>query len=522
MKKTVIIFSLIIAGLFYLSCDDEKIQANFEDMEQMTIYDYIIDNEEFSSFLQILKKGGIDKTLSAYNPHGLDYTLFLPDNGAVSRFISESGRFSSLDDLLNDQEYVNALSRYHVLNMGIHTNDFPFGAFPEKTLSGDLLTVSFIIETDTSYYKINNQAAVIKPNIETSNGYIHVIQNTLKPITNTTYSWLEQNSGYSIFKAAVDLTGFKDVLNINTKDETQNVNPVTLLVEHDSVFDKRNIRSVNDLIGLISPGSQDYTNPLNPLYNFVGYHILEDSKFMDDFEGVATNYTTYSDIPVNINGNGIDIAINSGKEIFDTIVNYPDTVFIDYVGFYYDASNVITQSGAIHFINQIMKQQKPSPADVSFEFWEEPLLSEYREEVGEYLIDDASALNRITWSGANLSLIKIDDPDDEISVWNDDYLYLKGDFSITYRVPKIVQGKYEVYLGTHAYSDQNALVEVYIDGKKLGGLINLQVGGTQTNPYTGKELGTIDFIKYQEHTVEVRSLIPGVFIYDYIQFVVPD
>ena len=55
--------------------------------------------------------------------------------------------------------------------MGINSNDFPFGALPAYTLSDDFLTVSFVIETDTSYYKINNQAPVIKPNIELSNGY---------------------------------------------------------------------------------------------------------------------------------------------------------------------------------------------------------------------------------------------------------------------------------------------------------------------------------------------------------------
>ena len=56
-------------------------KLNFEDQEQMTIYDYIVAHEDiYSDFLRILEKGGIDKTLSAYNPNGVGYTLFLPDN----------------------------------------------------------------------------------------------------------------------------------------------------------------------------------------------------------------------------------------------------------------------------------------------------------------------------------------------------------------------------------------------------------------------------------------------------------
>ncbi len=125
----------------------------------------------------------------------LGYTLFLPDNDAIQQFIDESDQFSTLDELLNDAEYVSIISRYHAVNMSINSNDFPFGALPAQTLSDDYLTVSFVIETDTSYYKINNQAAVIRPNIELSNGIIHLIGTMLTPITYTTYDWLSQNAG---------------------------------------------------------------------------------------------------------------------------------------------------------------------------------------------------------------------------------------------------------------------------------------------------------------------------------------
>ena len=33
---------------------------------------------------------------------------------AIEKFIEENDQFSSLDDLLNDAEYVSELSRYHV------------------------------------------------------------------------------------------------------------------------------------------------------------------------------------------------------------------------------------------------------------------------------------------------------------------------------------------------------------------------------------------------------------------------
>ena len=479
MKRIPLILSLFVSiiGTFYSCKEPPEIKPGFEDQEQMTIYDYIAANDSiYSSFMSILEVGGIDKTLSAYNPDGVGYTLFLPDNNAVNQFIEESGQFSTLNDLLNDKEYVSVLAKYHVVNMGINANDFPFGALPEYTLSGDLLTVSFVIGTDSAYYKINNQAPVTKENIEVSNGFIHVISKTLIPITFTSYQWLEQNPEFSIFKAAVDATGLKDKININTKDKTGNYHPLTLLIEPDSVLNKYKVFSIEDLEKMISPDSSNYTETTNQFYNFVAYHILEESWFLDDFVGVATNYSTYSEIPLNISGLELDIQINKGKEIFDTIINPPDTTYIDYIGFYYDQSNVLTQSGAIHFINRILKQQRPSRAIQTYEFWEEPRLNKFRQEAGTYLIEDTSWLDYIKWSGTDLFFV--DMGDQQTSAWSNDYLFLDGDFVISYNIPKIVQGKYTAFLGADAYNGANALIEVYIDGKNVGRLFDLGTGGS--------------------------------------------
>lgn len=499
------------------SCNDTPVEANFEDMIDMTIYDYMVDHEEdFSHFRRILEAGGIDKTLSAYNPDGLGYTLFLPTNAAIDRFIEESTLFSSLDDMLSDDEYVSIFGRYHALDMGISTDDFPFGALPEYTLSGDILTVGFVVGTDTAYYSINNQAPVIIPNIETSNGWVHVILEALVPVTSTTLEWLELNAGYSIFLGAVEATGFTEILDLNTRDEGETARPFTLLVEHDTIFNRRGINSFADLVAEISPGEDHFTDPLNPLYNFVGYHLLRETRFLDDFAEINTNYDTYSEIPLNINGLGLDLMINKGKQVYDTLVAGSDTTMIDYIGFNYDRSNVLTQSGAIHFIDQILRQVRPSRAIQTFEFYEEPLFNEFRREPGEYLVEDTSALFHIRWTGPELFFVEEADPNHP--AWGGDYLFIDGDFSITYTVPKIIQGNYRVFLGAEAFSSFNALVEVFIDGKKLGGLINLTSGGNSSNPFVRVELGTINFLKYESHTIRVRSLIPGRFLWDYIRF----
>jgi hypothetical protein len=248
----------------------------------------------------------------------------------------------------------------------------------------------------------------------------------------------------------------------------------------------------------------------------VTYHMLTETRFLDDFEDVATNYTTYSDIPLNINGNGLDIMINKGKQVFDTIIQGTDTTIIDFIGFKYDESNIITQSGALHFIDQILEQVPPSRAIQTFEFYEEPLFNEFRQEPGEYLVEDSAALYHIRWKGSELLFVEEADPN--FPAWGKDYIALNGDFSIEYEVPRIIQGNYLVILGAEAYNASNALVEVFIDGKKLGELIDLTWGGSADNPFTWVELGTINFLKYEQHIIQVKSLIPGRFLWDLIRF----
>lgn len=493
--------------------------AGFEDMEQFTIYDYLMQNEtEFSSFLAILKAGELDKTLSAYNPNGINYTLFAPDNKAVDDFIKSSGKFSSLDALLQDKAYAAALARYHVVNQGTSTYDFPFGAFNEATLSGDFLNVNFILAKDTTYYKINNQAPVTKANVELSNGYVHVIGVMLTPITLNSYNWLKNNPSFSILTSAIEATGYKELIDVNMKDENATLRPFTVLAEPDAVYKQANINNLQDLANLVSPGNTDYKNPDNPLNRFVGYHLLIDNVFLDDFVGRSTNFNTYADIPLTINGVGLEIIINKGKEIFEEKINPQtgDTTIIDYIGMDYDASNVITQSGAIHFIDRVMKVQTPTRAIVTYEFYDEPALEEYRREGGSFLIENEELMRNVSWSGSKLFYVK--SFDDAERSWSKDYLQIEGDFEISYKLPKIIQGKYDVFLQADGFGGQNALVEVFIDGIKLGGLIDFTRGGNAGNPWVRYRVGSIDFKRYAGHTVTLKTLIPGRLKWDYIRF----
>lgn len=513
-----IVIAVVLLG--FTSCDpDEPTEANFKDLITETAYDYIVKNDSlYSKFLAILEAGSLDKTMSAYNPNGNGYTLFLPTNEAIDQFIAEHDQYSSFDQLLADKVYVSAMARFHVVNQGIITNDFPFGALPELNLSGQYLTIGFEMTEDSSYYKINNVAPVSIGNIEVSNGWIHVVTKALEPVTYTTYQWLKQNPEFSIFTAAVETTGFQEVLSRVIVRDTVSLNPVTLFAEPDSIYHQHKIFNLDDLIQLISPNNADYTQDYNALYNFVGYHILTSNMFLSNFEERQTNYTTFGDNPVNISGLNIDLEIYS-KDTIITLTN--DTLVSRYTTFYYDFSNILTQSGTIHLVNRMIVPRRAGRATLNFEFSEEQLFNQYREEGGEFIVEDPELLTNITWTGGNDKLVFVKSEDESNTAWNRDYLLMEGDFTVTYTVPPIVQGDYSLRIRAHAYSADNALVEVYFDGVKVGGLLDLTRGGNAGNPYVEFNLGIVSLVAYESHTISVRSLIPGFFNWDVVRFVIP-
>ncbi|MBN1927826.1 MAG: fasciclin domain-containing protein [Prolixibacteraceae bacterium] len=530
MRKLIFYIALFSSMFFIFSCDEGEpvIDPGFEDMERLTIYDYIVENDSlFSKFNQILVAGNLDKTMAAYNPNGDDYTMFLPTNEAIDEFIANNKAFASFEDLLNDKAYVESMARYHVVNLGIITNEFPFGALPSLNLTGQYLTVQFEIGEDSSYYKINNEAPVIQGNIEVSNGWVHVISKALTPVNYTAFQWLEQTSQFSIFAEAVRQTGFDEVLSRVVQGDTVSLNPVTLFVEPDSVYQRSGINSFDDLAKWLSPGNSEYTNPYNSLYNYVGYHILDGSLFLSDFEEdlagverVSTNYSTYGNAPVNINDMELDLLINRGRVITDTMVSAENDTTFSFlrITFYYDLSNNLTQSGAVHIINEVMTPQKATAQDKSYEFWEEPLFYQFRLEGGEFVVEDQSLLSSISWTGKvdEIYFVKSDDEDEQ--AWNRDYLRIDGDFSINYKISPLAPGTYEMRLRAHSYNSQNALVEVYLDGVKIGGLIDLTSSGSVNWPYYEHVLGEVTFLEYSSHDITVQSLIPGIFIWDVVIF----
>ncbi|MFD3001050.1 fasciclin domain-containing protein [Pontibacter toksunensis] len=124
---------------------------------------------ELSTLVQALQAADLAGTLQDGGP----YTVFAPSNEAFAALPA-----GTLEDLLkpeNKQKLVDILS-YHVTQGNVMAADLSDGMTVNPLLSGEQLKV--MIEGDK--VKVND-ATVTMPNVEASNGVVHVIDKVILP-----------------------------------------------------------------------------------------------------------------------------------------------------------------------------------------------------------------------------------------------------------------------------------------------------------------------------------------------------
>ncbi len=513
------VFFVLFIGL--LSCvEDPKEDILFNQGEDKyeNIMQYIDANPNFSSFSEIVHAGNLTDVLSSYNSNGGNsYTLFLPTNEAVTKFIEQSDRFATFDDLLQDEVYSAEIVKYHLVNERIPSNDFPNGALADKTISNYFLTIVFKEENGVISYAVNDESKVLTTDIKKNNGVIHTIDKMLTPVVFTSYEWVQESSSFTIYAELLQKCGLADSLNAFELDELGRAvyNEYTLFAESDALYAANNIFSFDDLVNSIDPSgaaNQDFTNTTNLVNKYARYHILEQSVFIDEF--ISSVYNTYGDFPISVDLDSI-IKINKNpKRVFDVMVNNKDTVKIDYLQVDLNNSNIVTRSGAIHQLDHLLYPYLPARKDVSIDFYLEPILKTYENTEGSFRILDED-LKFISFIGTRgLIHTKL-----SASEGGNNYIEVYGDVDFIYKTPKILAGRYNFRVLLKRGISTYASIQGYVDDKKVGVVIDATQGGfngvVNFGTYT---LGTVEFSEFTTHTVKLSTVIPGYMLIDRIIF----
>jgi len=512
-----ILYALLVMLTSLLSCTPkDELDVLFTGDSYTNLMQYVEANPDFSSFDKIVKAGKMKDALSAYNSNGgIDYTLFLPTNEAVTKFIDQNENYSTLDDLLKDAAYCSEIVKYHLVNGRILSNEFPNGALANKTISNYYLTIYFKEENNTITYSVNGESKVVNRDINLANGTIHTIDKMLTPVVFTSYQWLQKASEFSIFSELLTKCGLADTLNAFEVDELgrQAYNEHTIFAESNSLYAANNIATFEQLVLSINPSAnmmEDFTSPTNLVNKYACYHILEKSVFLDEL--ISGVYNTYGDFPVAVDLNDI-IKLNTGTKVFNTIINNGDTTVINYLQVNLDKSNIVTRSGAIHQLDHLLFPYLPGRQSVTFQFYEEPVINALRTVQGDHLIvdEDLDFINMIGTKSLNYfkSATAI------TGNTNADYIKITGNFEFSFTTTKILAGRYRLKFVMDGGISTYASIQAYVNGQKVGVVQDLTsiTAGFQT-----LTIGTVESFDFSTQTVKITTVIPGTVLIDRIIF----
>ncbi len=128
------------------------------------LLDTATSDKDFSKLVDAIKRSHLEDTLKGNK----EYTVFAPNDDAFDKMSKEEFQ----DILKNEEELQNTL-KYHLIPGKIWSKDIKDKEY--KTVQGEYININ----TEEGV-KVND-SNVIKTDIETSNGIIHVIDEPLVP-----------------------------------------------------------------------------------------------------------------------------------------------------------------------------------------------------------------------------------------------------------------------------------------------------------------------------------------------------
>jgi uncharacterized surface protein with fasciclin (FAS1) repeats len=232
MKRILYILAL---ALSIVACTDDIDKSNRYTFTGETIADYILNrSENFTHFIRILKQAEMFGLLSTYG----QYTLFLPTNGAIEKFLVEQDSLywatrnddvpyetgitsPHIEDLSDSMATV--IAKTHLVEARYPMAEMSEGTLHRRNYNLRSLGISYKVVDERFYIMINNSSAIIDGDNEVENGIVHVVDRAINPTSRNVPGLIEEYGYFSLFSAALKLTGFQDSLLL---DRDENYVPI--------------------------------------------------------------------------------------------------------------------------------------------------------------------------------------------------------------------------------------------------------------------------------------------------------
>jgi transforming growth factor-beta-induced protein len=245
-----------------------------------TIYEIISASPVHTTLKAAVDAAGLDVAL---DDPSISITAFAPDDAAFAALPP-----GTLEDLLEDpQGLLTEILLYHAVD-GIAASTDLFDGQVITTLQGQDVTVT--INADGVFI---NDAEVTGPDINASNGILHVVDAVLLPSFNflTVYDIIEGSPDHEILEAAILAAGLETAL----QDDTATL---TVFAPTDAAF------------AALPPGTIEalLEDPQGLLTDILLYHVVGVEAFSADlFDGQVITTLLGQDVRVTINADGVFI-----------------------------------------------------------------------------------------------------------------------------------------------------------------------------------------------------------------------
>lgn len=169
MKKLLSLLTIaMILSIAAIASDDDKIKKNKEVQAENTILDIAVQTEFLSTLVKAIQAGELATTLQADGP----YTVFAPTNEAFNKL--PAGTLEELMQPANRGKLQEILNN-HVVPGKIMSKDLSDGQSAKSVGDRDLM-----VRKAGNQITING-AIVTTPDVEASNGVIHVVDTLILP-----------------------------------------------------------------------------------------------------------------------------------------------------------------------------------------------------------------------------------------------------------------------------------------------------------------------------------------------------
>jgi transforming growth factor-beta-induced protein len=302
MKKQTIITGLAVVLSFSILTSCEKDEDKSMTAAEMSITEYAVSDNNFSSLVAALTRADLAGTLDGTG----NFTVFAPTNAAFNQLLSDLG-VSGIDEI--PVETLKSVLLYHVLGEEKKSGMLQSGYY--NTLSPAFNGFLSLNVNSASGVNLNKNTSVTSADVDVKNGVIHVIDKVLLPPTVVDHALANDN--FSILVQAVVKADLVNALNAE--------GPYTIFAPTNAAFQELftqlGVSGIGDLTA----------EQLTPILT---YHVVEGNIRSTDLSA-GTVPTLNGDITIALSPSP---SINSTSQII--------------------ATDVQASNGVIHVIDEVL------------------------------------------------------------------------------------------------------------------------------------------------------------------------